>query len=312
MYKLKQIPEDFKVYEINNLKFNDSGQFSYYVLRKKNYNTIDAVKNVCDYFRIDDKYANFAGAKDKIAITEQYISISKGPKSDIELKDLSLKYVGSGVERINLGALDGNYFEIVVRNVDSIPKAKKLFLNLFDSQRFGRNNDNHIVGKLILKGKYKEACELIDETKNFLLNQPNNFVGALRNLAKKVLKFYVHAYQSFLWNLAANELSKEFKTNIKLPIIGFGTKFDDKKIKMIYEKIMSDENITFRDFINRSIPELSEEGTIRDMYITVNDLVIGDLENDELTPDSKKILLKFTLPPGSYATNVVKELFDNN
>lgn len=309
MYIIKQIPEDFIVKEINNLKFDDNGQYSYYILKKRNYNTVDAIKKICEYFRIDEKYANFAGTKDRVAITEQYISISKGSKKNVELKDLSLEYVGSGFERINLGQLSGNYFEIVVRNIDNLPEEKKKFLNLFDSQRFGKNNDNQVVGKFILKGKYKEACELIDETKDFLLNQPNNFVGALRNLPKKNLKMYVHAYQSFLWNSVAKELSKEIKSNIKLPIVGFGTKFTDDKVKKIYENIMKNEDITFRDFINKSMPDLSEDGTVRDLYIIVDDLVICNLEDDDLIPDKKKVLLKFSLPPGAYATNVVKELF---
>lgn len=312
MHKIKQTPQDFIVKEINNLSFNDNGEYSYYILKKTNYNTVDAIRKISESFRIDEKYINYAGTKDRVAITEQYISISRGPIKDLSLKDIELKYVGKGLERLNLGSLQGNYFEIIVRDIDSKPDKKELFLNFFDDQRFGRNLDNHIVGKLILKGEYKKACDLIPETQNILINTPNNFVGALRSIPKKILKMYIHAYQSYLWNIAALELSKTIKENIKLDIIGFGTKFKDENIKNVYQKIMIDDNINFREFINRSIPELSEEGTTRDMYIKVNDLIISDLEDDDLNENKKKVLIKFSLPPGAYATNVIKELFKEN
>ncbi|PLW80428.1 tRNA pseudouridine(13) synthase TruD, partial [Candidatus Woesearchaeota archaeon] len=41
MYKLKQIPDDFIVEEINeDLELKDSGNYSTYKLTKKEYNTI--------------------------------------------------------------------------------------------------------------------------------------------------------------------------------------------------------------------------------------------------------------------------------
>ena len=36
MYKIKQIPEDFIVNEINNLTIDDGGKYSYFLLKKKN------------------------------------------------------------------------------------------------------------------------------------------------------------------------------------------------------------------------------------------------------------------------------------
>lgn len=310
MYKIKQIPQDFIVKEVNRLHFVDNGEYAYYLLRKTNYNTADAVRKISEKLGIEEKYINYAGTKDRAAVTEQYISINRGPKKSLELKDINLEYLGNGHERLNLGCLEKNYFEITIRNIDSPPERKDVVINYFDEQRFGKNNDNHIVGKFILKQKYKEACELIPEAKEHLEKSPNDFVGALRVLPRKILKLYVHAYQSHLWNLAAESISKLRKENMKLPIIGFGTEFNDKLIEETYEKIMREENITFRDFVNKKIPELSEEGTERELYIRIEDLKIIGLEDDELNSGMKKFTLKFSLPPGAYATNVVKNLIE--
>ncbi len=312
MYKIKQIPEDFIVMEINKLDFDENGEYSYYLLKKKNYNTIDAISKVCNIFRVDDKFANFAGTKDRVAVTEQYISINRGPEKDLNLNDIELKFLGHGKERLNLGMLDGNVFEITVRNIIKIPKKneKLLIINYFDDQRFGKNNDNHIIGKLIIKGKFEEACKMLPECEAILSGSPNNFVGALRSIPKKILKLYIHAYQSHLWNKTAEEISKKQKTNIKIPIIGFGTEFNEKKIEKICEKILKEENVNLREFIIRKIPDLSDEGTKRDLYVIPKNLDIGKLEDDELNSGMQKVKIKFFLPPGAYATNVIKSLFE--
>jgi tRNA pseudouridine13 synthase len=310
MYKIKQIPSDFIVREINKLNFDENGIYSYYLLKKTDYNTVDAINRVCSYLNISEKRVNFAGNKDKAAVTEQYISINHGQNKSFALNDIELKFVGRGSERLNLGCLKGNEFEIVVRNIEKKPLPKKLIINYFDEQRFGKNNDNQTVGKLILKERYSDACKMIPETERTLKEKPNDFVNALRNIPKKVLKLYIHAYQSYLWNIAAYEISKTKKTNIKLSIIGFGTEFSDKKIEKIYEKIMKDENLTFRDFVNKKIPELSDEGTERDLYVMPEHLDIGTLEDDELNPGMKKIKIKFSLGKGAYATNVIKSLME--
>ena len=114
MYKIKQLPEDFIVKEINDIKFDDNGQYSYFLLKKKNYNTLRAIQQISKKLRINEKNIEFAGNKDKNAITEQVISIYKGNKNieNINIKDIELKFLGQGNERIFLGNLKGNEFII--------------------------------------------------------------------------------------------------------------------------------------------------------------------------------------------------------
>ncbi|MFC1705076.1 tRNA pseudouridine(13) synthase TruD [Nanoarchaeota archaeon] len=89
MYKIKQIPEDFVVREKTNVKFSDEGDFSYFLLKKRNYTTLRAVQAIATYFKIPTKFIGFAGTKDKNAITEQFISI-KTVKKEASLKDISM------------------------------------------------------------------------------------------------------------------------------------------------------------------------------------------------------------------------------
>jgi tRNA pseudouridine13 synthase len=217
------------------------------------------------------------------------------------MEGITLRFLGKGDERLNLGKLKGNEFEITVRNIEKKPRPIRKFRNLFDSQRFGKNMDNHVIGKAIIMKDFRKACEMIDDgkIKTHLASRPNDYVGALKTLPKKVLQLYVHAYQSFLWNgMAAGSFEES------LPLIGFYTDETDE-VKRVLER----EGIRREDFIIRQMPELSAEGGERAVFAEVGRLQVRELEDDELNPGEKKVRVSFRLGKGSYATQVVREMF---
>lgn len=306
MYRIKQYPEDFIVKEISNLSLKDSGEYLICLLKKKNYTTIRAIEQIATLLNKKPKDIGFAGIKDKNAVTEQFISIkniNKGDIKKIKLKDIELEFIGYYDKPISLGDLEGNEFIITVRNFngDINLKRKTIMPNFFGEQRFSKNNIK--IGKLLLKSDFKEALELIlksnidyeHKIKDFMNKKPNDFVGALKLIHKKLLVLYVHAYQSYLWNKTLGEYIKNNKKNIKIPLIGFGTEIKDKEINKIIRKIMEKENITFRSFINRSIPEISLEGDLRKAFVEIKDLKILEKGKDF-------VKLSFKLPKGSYGT----------
>jgi tRNA pseudouridine13 synthase len=91
-------------------------------------------------------------------------------------------------KELRLGMLKGNRFDIVLRNVcidkrsemakgevikltteklrESAKSMKEIgFINFFGMQRFGKFHDTHLVGIAVLKGDFKQACELIMRAK---------------------------------------------------------------------------------------------------------------------------------------------------
>ena len=346
MYKIKQILEDFIVKEITNTELKDSGNYTYFILKKKNYTTERAVSAIAHYLKTDRKNIGYAGSKDKNAITEQMISIKGFNKiKDIELKDIELIYKGRGDERLSLGDLKGNEFVITVRNLSKEKikiNSKTLSIpNYFDEQRFSKNNAE--IGKSVLKKDFKKAVDLILEdssektsgfekdVKEHISRLPNDFIGAIKKVPKKIRMMYVHAFQSLIFNKAITELIKlethDYKkvdysqgifvfpnkeiNNTKIPIIGFGTEFKDKKLRDISLKILKEEGIELRDFIIRGMPELASEGNERDMFVIAEDIKTK-VEKDELNKDKKKCIISFKLPKGSYATIVIKKIFNDN
>lgn len=330
MYQIKQLPEDFIVNEISNINVQNNGQYAYYILKKTNYTTIDALQILANKFKIPLKNFGFAGNKDKNAVTEQKISIFRGSKNfeNIRLNNIELEYLGNGKEPISLGDLEGNEFIITIRNLDNNElkkiqslKNKKLTIpNLYGPQRFSKNN--HLVGKAIIKRDFKKAVELIlenngvieDKIKDFLDKNKNNYIEAVRLIPLKTRRLFVHSYQSFLFNKIANECLKINKItlkNIKIPIIGFGFELNqikNKELRRICKKIIDEEKINPRDFIINQMPELTSEGSYRDLFFHLNFKIL-EINNDELNKNKQKVKINFTLPKSCYATVTVEFIF---
>jgi len=299
----KEIPEDFVVKEINNLELSGNGKYSYYLLRKRCYNTLDALIKLSSILKIDLKNFGYAGNKDKMAITEQYISIRGAKFKEFKIKDIELNLVGKGDKPIQLGQLVGNRFEIVVRDLKTKKGGRlKWIVNYFDEQRFG--GDNIDVGKKILSG---------------------NFDG-LDTVPKTLALLYIHSVQSYIWNKTVETYLKKYSAlkmkynhgsflfpidkirNKKIPIVGYLTKIHDKEIEKIATKIVKMEKIRLSDFIISGYPRLSLEGSLRDVIISVKRFKLR-YEADELHDGRLKCILTFSLPKGSYATLVIKRFF---
>lgn len=334
MYKIKQIPEDFVVKELIKPKLDKDGNYSYFWMKKKNWSTLSAIQALSRALNKDFKLFGYAGNKDKHAVTEQLLSAKYLDKSKLEkakIKDIELKFHGKGKVPLHLGSNSGNEFEIVVRNVDSFKKLNMVsFINYFDEQRFSESNIG--IGRLLIKRNFRSAIELILKTNTNYNNDigkhlektKNDYVGALRMLPKKLLIMYIHAYQAKLFNETVKNYlknaSKKFKIvktiygdllfplqklkNLKLQLVGFGIEPD-----AFLRPVMAAEGLSTRDFILKEFPELSSEGSKRDLLTGVKDLKIGKLEKDELNQGKKKIKLSFELPKGCYATMVIKALF---
>ncbi len=351
MYILKQLPEDFIVREISNLQASDSGRYVYIKVTKKNRNTLDVVKELAKQLHILEKKIGFAGSKDKHAITEQVMSLFSVKKEKIEqvkIENVEIEILGFSDEGIHLGDLQGNSFEIVSRNLDGneVENIKKYFRNktifvenYFDEQRFSEHNVE-IGRKLILKD-FKGAVELVNEEKvqRYRKEKTTDAVGALRIVSKRMLKMYVHAYQSFLWNesvrmllekleingkkigysegefLFADNTSEKLK-NLEIPLIGFNYeellgRVNEKyrqELQEIIGIIMKKEKLSKFGFVVKQIPELSLEGEMRKMYSKVEELEVGNVEQDELNKGNSKVNVGFKLGKGSYATIVMRKL----
>src|SRR3989344_886593 len=310
MYKIKQVPEDFVVEEIPDIKLSKTGEYLYFTLEKKNWTTLDAVAELAKRLNVKENRFNIAGIKDKNAITKQVVSAYRIPQQSIariKIKDIKFNFIGRGDERIKLGQIKKNKFSIVVRNLDNKKYRKVSFIeNYFDEQRF--SHSNVAIGHALVK---------------------KDFMGVLRaSIKRKILLFYVNAYQSYLFNKAVIEYVKNNSSDYfhvkhedmefifsnaelkdkKLPLIGFLSVIRDKEIKKIFDYVMAKEGVGKDDFLFPMMPELSSEGNERNLCVDFD--VAIKFEDDELNIGKYKAVLDFALDKGAYATIVVKKMFE--
>lgn len=304
---IKEKPEDFIVKEVMDLHLGE-GRYAYFILKKKNWNTLNAIRKIAERLRIDFKRLGYAGRKDKVAVTEQYVSafnISRAMIERLRIKDIWIKFVGYGGTPIKLGSLKGNNFEIVINRARELKKVD-FVANYFDEQRFSMGNID--MGRMLVKKEFNEMCERLE-----LTIERNDVIGALRTMGVRRLQFYLHAFDSYLWNeVLALYLSKfkhfrvkytygefvflnEKVKNFEMPLINSKTIFKDKEIEEIYAKVLKANGVKQSDFLMKEIPEIVTRGASRNIFAQVKWKSI----------DTHKV--KFYLPKGSYATIVLKK-----
>ncbi|MBW2967811.1 tRNA pseudouridine(13) synthase TruD [Candidatus Woesearchaeota archaeon] len=336
MYILKSTPEDFIVEEQIKLKLDDSGEYAYFWLRKRDTTTPYAIRRIAGWLRCKERDIGFAGNKDRQAVTKQAISV-KDPQhrvgaerfAKMDIEGVSLEHIGRGNTPVSLGSLDGNRFEIVLRDCDHPPRAAERMVNYFDDQRFSDTNVD--VGRAIVKGDFAAACKLVKsgDVRAYLEEHPTDPIGAIKQMPLKIRMMLVHAYQSWMWNSVVSqylqckygaggaEKAKSVQyslgklsvpvdigaelADMKIPIPGFGTELGSDEVSAIIKKLLAEEGVGVRDFVIRSMPELSAEGGERAIVVDVSGLTV------EKTGDSE-YRLKFMLPKGSYATMAVKQM----
>ncbi|WP_456421383.1 tRNA pseudouridine(13) synthase TruD [Thermococcus sp.] len=172
--RIKAFPEDFVVIEEPLPSIFEGRKNAIFLLKKRNWDTMTAVKEIAKRAGISHREIGFAGTKDRHALTYQYISVpleAKGKVESLRIRDIELTFVSYG-RFIKLGHLLGNRFKIIVRDVDegAFKRVKEIihelrekggFPNYFGYQRFGEKRVvNHLIGKLLLQGNFDEAARL--------------------------------------------------------------------------------------------------------------------------------------------------------
>jgi len=187
--KLKHISEDFvveeigekwncKVFEefvsgatpdISSVKAVEPKDFLWCELEKRDIDHFMAIKEVSKVLGLDSRDIGYAGSKDKVARTSQRISIFHPNLEKVKKfshEKIILKNFKWNKRKIKLGYLDGNHFQVVLRDIDKKDaikqstrmKNKNWFANYFGAQRFGSMRKNNVkVGKLLLKKDFEGA-----------------------------------------------------------------------------------------------------------------------------------------------------------
>jgi tRNA pseudouridine13 synthase len=172
-----------------------------------------------------------------------------------------------------------------------------------------------------------------------LREKADDFVGAFLQIDADYRALLIFTYQSYLWNEGvrrylqltlpreslfplpyqagtvlfhrdADPATLKMLREQTFPLFGPNTPLRDPKIKEAAEWVLGKEKLTLEGLRIKEAPKLlyfkHEE---RPILMRPHKLVVGRAQPDELNKPQTKLNVAFTLPPGSYATLVVKRLF---
>lgn len=324
--KLRSTPEDFVVDEILGFAAGGEGPHALLRVRKRGANTEWVARELARAVGCKPFDVGFAGLKDRHAVTTQHFTVPRGRREAAEFVGLS----GDGYEvleaaahqrKLPRGALAGNRFVIVVRELDADPAMLRERIgqiatagvpNYFGPQRFGREAGN-------LQGVLDAAAALASGSRGrsrrhdqgFVLSAARSLVfnavlsrrvaegswhrlieGDVANLDGRGSVFPVEAIDATLdQRCAAQEIHPTG------PLPGSGEPLVRGPIETLERDVMAQ----FPEAMTLIASErLNAER--RPLRIRVRDLQY-DHAPGELT-------LRFALDAGSFATTVLREIID--
>ena len=233
-------------------------------------------------------------------------------------------------------------------------------LNFFGYQRFGSKRPvTHLIGKAIIQENYQQAIDfLLSYSSKYDTEENNHFrkliferksdlevidklpksmdieIGILRSLVKsndqktaireiplQMRRFYIHAYQSYIFNRTLSmafeyeedlfvakendvcydrtgklgKFQNELGQRLTIPLVGHSY-FNKTRFDYYIQKILEEEEVSPSEFLIKNFQEISIEGGFRNTSIQCDEFHVSNST------------VEFQLSRGSYATIVIREI----
>jgi tRNA pseudouridine13 synthase len=170
---LRASPEDFFVDEDLGFAPDGAGEHVFVRVEKRGANTDWVARELARFARVDVAAVSYAGLKDRHAVTRQTFSVHVPGKLEpdwaaLQHPEFRVLEAVRHSRKLKRGALRGNFFRIVLRNVqgerapaDDVAArvAKDGVPNYFGEQRFGRESDNVNRALAMFSGKRVQRNE---------------------------------------------------------------------------------------------------------------------------------------------------------
>ncbi len=164
---IRQQPEDFRVDEILGFEPDGDGEHWMVHIQKRNSNTAWVGKQLARLAGVPPRDTSYAGLKDRHAVTTQWFSVWLPGKEapdwqQINSEDIKLLAATPHSKKLRRGALQGNRFQLIVRQLKGDREAlehrlqqiaKEGVPNYFGDQRFGHDYDNLTQASRLFRGE---------------------------------------------------------------------------------------------------------------------------------------------------------------
>ena len=287
--------KDFIVIENYDYSIDYKGKKHLYLLVKNGISTFKAFRKL--YRKHKVKITGYLGFKDKSSLSMQYITLQsqKTPRRIYCIKNGWARNIGNIRNKLYPGKYDSNSFVITIPFSDQVLevinelKQLKYMPNFYGHQRFGYQQPlNH-----------KKALILLRQLENNM------------DLSNTSLQIVYQSLQSYIFNYCLNTLIKKYSLKNLLfkagVLVGPGIfnwkppKWVSKQHYLCARNLLYSMDITEKDLMSIS----------KYIRVAYRPLIVKEVIEKVVT-EKEKIIFKLKLPPSSYASIILREIFKEN
>jgi len=314
---LKAECADFVVKEQLGYNMSSDGEFVAVKVRKTDCNTLFVGEQLAKFAGISARNMSYAGLKDRKAVTEQWFSLQMPGQptpdfSQFSLEGVEILDVTRHQRKIRIGSLQGNHFEILLRNAEETDElkerldflAKNGFPNYFTEQRFGRDGNNLTQALRWANGEIKVK----DRNKR---------------------SFYLSAARSEMFNLIVSkrmelDLAQQILVGDVLQLNGSHSWFvvdESEDLAQLQQRLaqqdvlltaplIGEEEKSAVDFENEIFAQHQALFALmrQERMKAARRPILMQPQNFQWQFEPNGLRLQFALPAGSYATALIREL----
>ncbi|QDU39967.1 tRNA pseudouridine synthase D [Maioricimonas rarisocia] len=277
----------------------------------------------------------------RFCITLRALDADRAERAVTELKTLARNGVPNYFDDQRFGSV-GNSGEFVARSWIAGDYERALWLALADPHPFDRSAEKK--QKTILRdhwGDWTTCKQELDRSHRrsvitYLCDHPTGFRKAFALIRPDMRSLYLSAYQSMLWNrcLAAEltarcrpedlqpltlklgdvpchaslpESERTALADLNIPLPSGRMKLQPGPLRERIEAVVAEEGLTIPEVKVKFPRDCFFSRALRPALLLPRQLS-GDVADDELAAGRRKLVLRFELPPGAYATMIVKRL----
>lgn len=318
---IKTVPEDFIVEEILSFEPSGSGEHAMVHVEKWGENTDFIARELARFTGTKARDIGFAGLKDRHGRTTQWFSVQLPGKEDPDWAQFfgeHFKVIAHtrNDRKLRRGALNGNRFTLRIRDLDQEPRmlADRIAAiqnsgvpNYFGPQRFGREGDNVDRALDLIRNPDQRVNPhlrgiFLSSARSHLFNQilaKRVLLGSWNSAVCGDIYMFPDSKSHFEADAESQDIKErihDLKIHPSGPLVGKTPSVATLDAAKIEQEVLQDHQELMQGLFSQDLESMRRPLRLVPYDLTWSERSTGDLE------------LSFTLPAGSYATTVLREL----
>ncbi len=323
----KQQPSDFQVTELLEVEADEQGEHQWLWVYKKGANTTFVARQLADFAGVSERDVSYSGLKDRHAETWQWFSVQLPGKEmlawqQLEHPEFRIERAIRRAKKLKMGLHSGNAFRLRIRNVGDVEALVERWQqlveggvpNYFGEQRFGREGQNltkasawlsgEISNKKAKKWSRQQQGMLLSSVRSYLFNELLSRRIREQRLQPELGDFMLLSGSRSFFQVEALDatlLERWQSGDIKLsgPLAG-GYREPWQEHLSPFEHEALQDYASLLDGLRQKRVDLARRA------------LLLELENPQLERvDAATVDVTFSLPKGSFATSVLRELMQD-